>query len=60
MSIIKQIEQSPEWMLVSESENTKAFYSIERGMYLVAFLSTGDYCMFDEYQPNFVVKEKYI
>ena len=50
MSIIKQIEQSPEWILVSESENTKAFYSIERGMYLVAFLSTGDYCMFDEYQ----------
>ena len=57
MSIIKRIEQCPEWMLISESENTKAFYSIERGKYLVAFLSTGDYCMFDEYQPNFGRKD---
>lgn len=41
MNTIRQIEQSPEWILVSESENTKAFYSIERGMYLVVFFING-------------------
>ena len=54
----EQIEQSPEWLLISESENTKAFYSIERGMYLVAFLSTGDYCMFDEYETGPAIEDK--
>lgn len=49
LSLEEQLEQDPQVELISISDTTKVYYDKNRGMYLVLFLSTGEWCIFDEY-----------